>query len=66
MELQKHEEMMEKVKAKLNADKEDVERREKAMHALEVGVRSLLLLVGKEKMAVVKAEEERGRAGFRV
>ncbi|CAK8999556.1 Calmodulin-like protein 12 (Touch-induced calmodulin-related protein 3) [Durusdinium trenchii] len=47
MEQQKHEAMMEKVKAKLNADREDIERREKAMNALE------------EKMAAVKAEEER-------
>lgn len=46
MEQQKHEKMMEKVKAKLNADREDIERREKAMNALE------------EKMAIVKAEEE--------
>eukprot|EP00913_Durusdinium_trenchii_P014409 g13515.t1 len=46
MEQQKHEAMMEKVKAKLNADREDIERREKAMNALE------------EKMAAVKAEEE--------
>lgn len=46
MEQQKHEQMMEKVKAKLNADREDIERRDKAMNALE------------ERMAIVKAEEE--------
>jgi len=47
MEQEKHETMMQKVKDKLKADREDIERREFAMQALQ------------EKMADKKADEDR-------